>query len=104
MLVCLVLIAMCVLIQRLMDGQGAMDGPIKISKAGGGLISPLSVVPSSATFEDLLDAIESVESGGNANAVGDNNRAVGSFQIWKIYVDDVNRIIRLGHKDNKEPR
>ena len=44
------------------------------------------------SFEDLLDAIEFVESGGDSNAVGDNGNAIGSFQIWKIYVDDVNRI------------
>jgi len=51
------------------------------------------------SFEDLLDAIEWVESKGNANAIGDNGKAVGSFQIHKIYVDDVNRIERLTHKD-----
>ena len=45
------------------------------------------------SFEDLLDAIEFVESGGDSNAVGDNGNAIGSFQIWKIYVDDVNRIL-----------
>jgi hypothetical protein len=45
-----------------------------------------------ADFNDLLDAIEQVESGGNKNAVGDNGRAIGSFQLWKIYVDDVCRI------------
>ena len=44
------------------------------------------------TFEDLLDAIEQVESGGDANAIGDNGNAVGSFQIWRIYVSDCNRI------------
>ena len=43
--------------------------------------------------EKLLDAIEIVESNCNANAIGDKGNAVGSFQIWKIYVDDVNRII-----------
>lgn len=47
------------------------------------------------TFEDLLDAIEWVESRGRADAVGDGGNAVGSFQIWKIYVDDVNRIMAL---------
>lgn len=56
-------------------------------------------VPKSPTFEDLLDAIEYVESGGDPKAVGDNGNAVGSFQIWKIYVDDVNRIGRINHKD-----
>jgi len=45
------------------------------------------------TFNDLLDAIEWVESGGDSNVVGDNGNAVGSFQIWKIYVRDVNRIL-----------
>ena len=52
-----------------------------------------------ATFEDLLDAIEYVESGGDPEAVGDGGNAVGSFQIHKIYVDDVNRIYRINHKD-----
>ena len=51
------------------------------------------------TMEDLLDAIEQVESGGDANAIGDNGNAVGSYQIWKIYVDDVNRINRIGYTD-----
>ena len=45
------------------------------------------------TFEDLMDAIEQVESGGDPWAVGDNGEAVGSFQIHKIYVDDVKRIL-----------
>ena len=44
------------------------------------------------TFDDLLDAIEWVESKGDSNAVGDGGEAVGSFQIWEIYVDDCNRI------------
>lgn len=45
------------------------------------------------TFANLLDAMEYVESKGKADAVGDGGAAVGSFQIHKIYVDDVNRII-----------
>lgn len=47
----------------------------------------------SATLDDLLDAIEWVESKGNANAIGDNGEAVGAYQIHKIYVRDVNRIL-----------
>ena len=46
------------------------------------------------TDNDWLLAIQVVESGGNANAVGDNGNAVGAYQIWKIYVDDVNRILK----------
>lgn len=48
------------------------------------------------TIEDLLDAIEMVESGGDCNAVGDNGEAVGPYQIHKIYVDDVRRITGIG--------
>ena len=54
---------------------------------------------SAFTFEDLLDAIEWVESKGDAGAIGDNGEAVGAFQISKIYVDDVNRIGKLKNKD-----
>lgn len=43
--------------------------------------------------EKLLDSIEIVESNCDAFAIGDKGNAVGSFQIWKVYVDDVNRII-----------
>ncbi|MFA5382231.1 MAG: transglycosylase SLT domain-containing protein [Candidatus Micrarchaeia archaeon] len=48
------------------------------------------------TIENLLDAIAIKESNGDSNAVGDNGRALGAFQIWEIYVKDVNRI--LGEK------
>ena len=46
------------------------------------------------TFDDLLDAIEWVESRGDTNTVGDNDEAVGTYQIHKIYVDDVNKILK----------
>ena len=32
----------------------------------------------------------------NRNAVGDHGRAVGPAQIWKVRVDEINRL--LGHK------
>ncbi len=53
------------------------------------------------SFDDLLDAIEWVESKGNANAVGDIGKAIGAYQIHKIYVDDVNRIIALWGLDKQ---
>jgi hypothetical protein len=53
------------------------------------------------TFDDLLDAIEWVESKGDANAIGDGGDAVGAYQIHKIYVDDVNRILRILLRGNK---
>lgn len=40
----------------------------------------------------LLDAICAVESNGNANAIGDNGRAVGAYQIHPAVVADVNRL------------
>lgn len=46
------------------------------------------------TFDDFLNAIEWIEPGGHADAIGDNGRAVGAYQIHKIYVDDVNRILK----------
>ena len=72
-----------------------------VSFTGGGSKEVPFAIPTieQVTFEDLLDAIEWVESKSDANAVGDNGRAVGSFQIHKIYVDDVNRINRLSHTD-----
>lgn len=47
--------------------------------------------------ERLLNAIARVESNNNPRAEGDrdkngNPRAIGMYQIWKIYVDDVNRM------------
>jgi len=36
----------------------------------------------------LLSAIRSVESGGDDNAVGDGGKAIGPYQIWKIYWKD----------------
>jgi len=66
----------------------------------------LCTVAGANTPSRLLDAIEQVESGGKADAVGDNGNAVGSFQIWKIYVDDVNRILgedRYTYSDRLSP-
>ena len=42
----------------------------------------------------LLNAIKNVESSGNSSAVGDNGKAVGAYQIHKVYVDDVNNILK----------
>ena len=62
-----------------------------------------SIKSATFTFDGLLDAIEWVESKGDPCAVGDNGNAVGAYQIHKIYVDDVNRIIQkdgVGHIKN----
>lgn len=36
----------------------------------------------------LLDAIRQVESGGDDAAVGDGGKAIGAYQIWKVYWQD----------------
>lgn len=57
--------------------------------------SPSSSAPCPIyTFDDLLDAIEQVESGGNKAAVGANGER-GLYQLSEIYIDDVNRICAL---------
>ncbi len=56
------------------------------------------------SVDELLAAIERVESGCDANAVGDGGEAVGSFQIHKCFVDEVNRISgwpRFSYEDRK---
>ena len=47
-----------------------------------------------ANDDNLLAAIALVESGNDANSVGDCGAAVGMYQIHKIFVDDTNRILR----------
>ena len=58
--------------------------------------------PERSDMDRLLDAIMWVESKGDAYALGDrdnlwNARAIGAYQIWKICVDDVNRIVAMHH-------
>lgn len=50
--------------------------------------TPLAATPS----ERLLDALQTVESNGNANAIGDGGKAVGAYQIHPGVISDVNRI------------
>ena len=47
-----------------------------------------AAAPVARGHERLLEAIKQVESRGNPNAVGDNGRAIGPFQIWKSYWQD----------------
>ena len=56
-----------------------------------GLAASSSKTP--AVSPSLLDAIRQVESGGRC-VTGDSGRGVGVYQIHKIYVDDVNRILK----------
>ena len=55
------------------------------------ILSAVAAVAHAASpdIERLLDAIRAVETGGKANggrdAVGDNGRALGPYQIWRSY-------------------
>jgi hypothetical protein len=49
---------------------------------------------------DLYEAIAYVESRGIDCAVGDNGKALGRYQLHKIYVDDVNRIAKTNYTYN----
>lgn len=39
-----------------------------------------------------LEILKQIESGNNAQAVGDGGKAVGVLQIWPVMVEEVNRI------------
>ena len=43
----------------------------------------------------FYNALAAVESNRQDSAVGDDGKAVGRYQIWSEYVDDVNRICAL---------
>lgn len=45
-------------------------------------------------INELIPVMIQVESSGDDNAVGDGGKAVGCLQIWPIYVDDCNRILK----------
>lgn len=53
----------------------------------------------------LLAALVAVESGGNANAIGDSGQAVGVLQIHAAVVNDVNRFAGTNYTqaDAKDP-
>ena len=55
-----------------------------------------------ARWDTLFAAVCAVESGNNPRAVGDGGRAAGIVQMWKVTVDDCNRIAgmhRWRHRD-----
>jgi hypothetical protein len=65
------------------------------------------LTPAKADIEKLLDAIRQVESsGGTDKRDGDNRAAVGDYQLHKIFVRDVNRILgedRYTYDDRRDP-
>jgi hypothetical protein len=61
----------------------------------------------SPVTDSLLDAIRHVESSNGAHTVGDNGKAIGDYQLWTVYVDDVNRILKTKkytYKDREDSK
>jgi len=56
-------------------------------------------------LDRLIDALIQVESGGKADAVGDNGKALGILQIHDAVIQDVNRVstYRFVHADALNP-
>jgi hypothetical protein len=54
----------------------------------------IAVHCNAADLDRLIPALIKVESNGNNFAIGDRGNAVGCLQIWKIVIDDVNRILK----------
>jgi len=66
------------------------------------IMSPVSSCEPSYNWRQVLDAVRVVETGGSPNegrgATGDNGKALGPYQIWKIYWTDA-RIKNRAYKE-----
>jgi hypothetical protein len=56
---------------------------------------------SAVELDRLVPALIEVESRGNNKAIGDNGKAYGCLQIWKVCVDDVNRVYKTNYTHNE---
>ena len=56
-------------------------------------------------IERLLDAIARIESPGDPNAVGDGGRALGAYQIHRVYWEDGTELLGVDwpHRDAADP-
>ena len=48
------------------------------------------------TYDDFFYAIAQVESNHNDDAVGDNGRAIGRYQVWRVYWIDATEFSGIG--------
>jgi hypothetical protein len=57
-------------------------------------------------MERLLDAIARIESRSDPNAVGDGGRALGAYQIHRVYWEDGTKLLRVDwpHRDAADPK
>lgn len=62
-----------------------MNFPIKV------LLICLPVISQAFDYHSLADAVGVAESNSNTQAVGDNGKARGAYQMWRIAWDQVNK-------------
>ena len=83
------------------DGNDTLPAGVRLSSPGtsdhlGALLAskelPALVARGSVITTEFLDAMEQVESGRDAGAVGDKGRARGSFQFWAVAWSQVNTL------------
>ena len=57
-------------------------------------------------IEQLLDAIARIESRCNPNAIGDGGRALGAYQIHRVYWEDGTELLGVDwpHRDATDPK
>jgi hypothetical protein len=72
--------------------------PTWVAAASAAAVNPNDV-------ERLLDAIARIESHGNPNAVGDGGRALGAYQIHRVYWKDGTQLLGVDwpHRDAADP-
>jgi hypothetical protein len=57
-------------------------------------------------YQEAARILSTIESGGNHHKTGDGGRAEGTYQIWRIRVDECNRIVglrRWTYADRRNP-
>jgi hypothetical protein len=85
----IVLIVLIVVTGILKDGDVHPDYVREISD----LVLEIEQVDRAIQMERLLNAIAVVESQGDPNAIGDRGTAKGMYQLSRVYIEDVERIV-----------
>lgn len=68
--------------------------------------APQPVPDKARTIDRVVDILSDIESKNNPGAIGDQGRAEGLLQMWKIQVDEANRLAgktKWTYQDRKDP-
>jgi hypothetical protein len=66
------------------------------------LILLLAITANAEPLSAVVDKLEAIESNGNTQAIGDNGKAIGCLQIWRIMVAECNRILKRDEFSDKD--